>query len=174
MLDHYPESAFRTPAHRFVTFGTDFCFRCGTRSAVRAFTAAGVATYLYSFSFQSSSYKDPSSLLCELEDEVACGVYHGADVSYVFSQEGNDTDKEMSSAFGLYWTNFAKYGTPNGPGVPSLWQAYSVDHDNHLELTLPVVNGSNLFKPNCDFWDTLPRHGAYPSSLSAASEKVLV
>jgi hypothetical protein len=32
MIAAYPPEDFATPAHRFVTAGTDFCFRCGAPS----------------------------------------------------------------------------------------------------------------------------------------------
>jgi len=31
---------------------------------------------------------------------------------------------EISEAMGTYWTNFAKYGNPNGAGVPK-WPTFS-------------------------------------------------
>jgi para-nitrobenzyl esterase len=34
------------------------------------------------------------------------------------------SDLEISEAMGTYWTNFAKYGNPNGQGV-SAWPSFS-------------------------------------------------
>jgi len=34
------------------------------------------------------------------------------------------SDATVAEAMGTYWTNFAKYGDPNGQGVP-LWPAFS-------------------------------------------------
>jgi len=176
MLVQYPESDFKTPADRFVTFGTDFVFRCGTRSAVRAFASAGVKAYMYQFNYHSSLYRDPSSSQCERDDEIGCGVYHGSDVTYVFGTANflhpAPPARNMSSVMGRYWTNFAKHGSPNGDDVPKQWQNYNIQDDNHLDLTLPVTNGSHLFKSNCDFWDSLPRAGQYPPR--APSAEILV
>lgn len=58
------------------------------------------------------------------------GSPHGQDVAYVFMNldkskpETTKSDLEISEAMGTYWTNFAKYGNPNGAGVPE-WPAFS-------------------------------------------------
>jgi para-nitrobenzyl esterase len=55
---------------------------------------------------------------------------HGQDVAYVFQHldasnpQTTKTDLEISEAMSTYWTNFAKYGDPNGKGVP-VWPAFS-------------------------------------------------
>jgi len=58
------------------------------------------------------------------------GSPHGQDVMYVFQclDPNNSTvsDLEISKAMGTYWTNFAKYGDPNGEDVPE-WPAFSVE-----------------------------------------------
>ncbi len=58
------------------------------------------------------------------------GTPHGVDVPYVFmnldpnSERVSESDLAISETMGTYWTNFAKYGHPNGEGVPE-WPAYS-------------------------------------------------
>jgi len=58
------------------------------------------------------------------------GSPHGQDVAYVFKHldvskpETTKTDLEISEAMATYWTNFAKFGDPNGKGVPT-WPAFS-------------------------------------------------
>jgi para-nitrobenzyl esterase len=58
------------------------------------------------------------------------GSPHAQDVSYVFQHldtknpETTKSDLEISEAVSTYWTNFAKYGNPNGNGVPE-WPAFS-------------------------------------------------
>jgi len=52
------------------------------------------------------------------------GMPHGVDVPYVFQTlDRNDPkltagDRAISETVSTYWTNFAKHGDPNGPGVP--------------------------------------------------------
>lgn len=55
---------------------------------------------------------------------------HGQEVAYVFmnmdesNPELTQSDFDISDAMGTYWTNFAKYGHPNGKDVPE-WPAFS-------------------------------------------------
>jgi len=65
------------------------------------------------------------------------GSPHGMEVEYVFehvtggpSGKPSATDLAISDAMATYWTNFAKYGNPNGKGMPK-WPAFS---DAHPEL----------------------------------------
>lgn len=55
------------------------------------------------------------------------GAAHAAELSYLFAQrEARPTEeqKALQAAMAAYWTNFARSGNPNGPGVPA-WAAFS-------------------------------------------------
>lgn len=85
------------------------------------------------------------------------GAPHGADVPYVFQQldpsnlQITETDLALSETIATYWTNFAKYGDPNGEDVPP-WPAFSDAH------------------PDVMYFDQTPHIGSVPS---AESLKVL-
>jgi para-nitrobenzyl esterase len=82
------------------------------------------------------------------------GSPHGQEVAYVFEHLNTSnpqltkTDFDISDAMGTYWTNFAKYGHPNGNGVPQ-WPAFSdanpvVMHFNQTAHTGPVPSSESL------------------------------
>ncbi len=58
------------------------------------------------------------------------GSPHAQEVAYVFQQldkgkpETTPSDLTISEAMGNYWTNFTKYGDPNGQGVPQ-WPTFN-------------------------------------------------
>jgi para-nitrobenzyl esterase len=78
--------------------------------------------YLYYFD-QHPDYPEGSP-------RAGYGSPHGQEVAYVFNHldasnpQTTKTDLSISEAMATYWANFAKYGNPNGNGVPE-WPAIS-------------------------------------------------
>lgn len=66
------------------------------------------------------------------------GSHHGMDVNYVFQHvTQGESDIALSKAMGLYWTNFAKTGNPDGEGVPH-WPEFTTENQKVMYLTGPV------------------------------------
>ena len=86
---------------------------------------------------------------------AALGAVHGAEVPYVFGSLGaqySSVDHEISAALQGYWTNFAKSGNPNGPGLPQ-WPEFDASARGYLEFTGsgPVAR-EGLRRPFCDLY----------------------
>jgi len=67
------------------------------------------------------------------------GAAHATDIEYVFSTletkklAWRDSDHKVSDLITSYWTNFAKIGNPNGPGLAQ-WPAYDAKSRQVLRL----------------------------------------
>jgi para-nitrobenzyl esterase len=83
------------------------------------------------------------------------GAPHGSEISYVFRHldqnpgiQFTDGDRKLSEMMATYWTNFAKHGNPNGPGLPE-WPVFRDGEPTVLYLdssphTGPVPNLDKL------------------------------
>ena len=75
--------------------------------------------------------------------DSGAGVFHSNDIEYVFGVVDSrldmtvrPEDRALSEQMGAYWTNFAKTGDPNGPGLPQ-WPVYGPEQwmVMHLDAT---------------------------------------
>ena len=133
---------------------------------MRALTKQGIDTYLYNFDFHDLTYADPSSKGCQLDSEVGCGVFHASELPFVFGDTAIrlKSGTQLSDAMMKYWSNMAKFGTPNSDDVEVQWPKYDQDEDRNIHLADPITVDAGYGKLNCDFWDSLPRQHDYPSS----------
>lgn len=99
-------------------------------------------------------YFDQHPVYPEGSPKAGFGSYHGQEVSYVFrhlnagNPDINETDLALSDAMATYWTNFAKYGDPNGKDVAK-WPSFTISNPDVMYLgptphTGPVPSAESL------------------------------
>jgi para-nitrobenzyl esterase len=114
----------------------DTMYRCPVVAQLLWHAATGNTGYEYQFDLPARGRE-------------SLGSVHGAEVPYLFGKVEDDTTSE---AIQQYWTNFAKSGNPNGPGLPQ-WPKFEDTARSYIEFTAngPVVR-EGLRRPFCDLY----------------------
>ncbi|MGA2651269.1 MAG: carboxylesterase family protein [Terracidiphilus sp.] len=83
-------------------------------------------------------------------------AFHSDDIEYVFGtldtrpgETVRPEDRKLSDEMMSYWTNFAKNGDPNGPGLPT-WPKYGAD-DALIHLNDPITAGPDTLRARYEF-----------------------
>jgi para-nitrobenzyl esterase len=83
---------------------------------------------------------------------------HAADVSYTlglvynprYARVYGPADRKLADVMEAYWSNFAKAGDPNGPGLPE-WRTFDADHRAYMAFrTNGAVPAEGLRRAQCD------------------------
>ena len=141
-----PDPVYGTPAEQW---GTDSSFRCSTVAQAVWHAAAGNPAFEYEF-----IHVPP--------ERAPFGATHASELSHVFGtyQQGvigvgpparaTEADARLSDVMQRYWTNFAKTGDPNGPGLPK-WPKFDTKSRGYVEFaTSGATAKQGLRRPQCD------------------------
>jgi para-nitrobenzyl esterase len=93
---------------------------------------------------------------------ASMGAFHSDDIEYVFgaldSRPGmaiRPEDRALSELMQQYWTNFAKTGDPNAPGLPK-WPVYNaVDNYQVMHLDATPAAQPDTLRPRYLFLDSI-------------------
>jgi para-nitrobenzyl esterase len=153
VLKHYSCFDYPFPRWAAVDVGTDFMFTCPARRILRAALEGGTpAAYRYHYPHNYSN--SPITLLRS---------FHASELPFVFrtfdaiGYEPTAGDVALSKAMGLYWTNLAASGDPNGGGAFP-WPTYTSASDTALVLDDDLSTKSGIASNRCDFWDNIAVH----------------
>jgi para-nitrobenzyl esterase len=166
ILAAYPDNSEQQALRSARDLARDVDFAWGTWSWARLQSRTGKRkVFIYHFNHRPN-YPD----LPRFKD---WGPAHGSEVSFVF---GNFTkgmpatpeDKIVSAQLISFWTNFAKYGNPNGKGLPE-WPAFNNAHQQAMELDTP---SKAIPMPNLDKLKVLDGYFAWRRKEEAQRSRV--
>jgi para-nitrobenzyl esterase len=90
------------------------------------------------------------------------GAYHSAEIEFVFEALASKDlpwrpeDEKLSDLMSSYWTNFARTGDPNGPGLPH-WPAYTSESQYEvMHLSNSPSAAPDEHRARYEFLDALP------------------
>jgi len=82
------------------------------------------------------------------------GAFHSDDIEYVFGTLDSrpeavwrPEDRRLSEQIGAYWTNFARTGDPNGPGLPH-WPTYDAAGNEGTQWQVMHLDATSEAKPD--------------------------
>jgi para-nitrobenzyl esterase len=125
LIKAYPVGAAHVPKTAR-DLARDAAFGWHTWSWARLQAKTGKSKVFYYYFDQHPDYPESSP-------RYGFGSPHGQDVAYVFQHldaakpDITKTDMDISEAMSTYWTNFAKYGQPNGNSLPA-WPVFSASN----------------------------------------------
>jgi para-nitrobenzyl esterase len=152
----YPLASFPSADLAFAAAGTDVVFACPALSAdlsMAAFTP--LSTYEFNDENAPEDFLPPVTF--------PYGAAHASELQYLFTLAVtvprpplNAAQQQLSSTMQQYWTNFAKFGTPNGSGTP-VWAPFNPVAGNFQSLIPPTPTQETNFAiaHHCAFWAAL-------------------
>lgn len=151
VLAQYPAADYPSPWAAYVALTSDAKFICSARRAARAALEGQrepVRLYHLSRGIDGSPALAPF------------GAWHGLDVLYLFDHldlagyTPTPSESAVSAAMIDRWSSFAASGDPDANGASPAWPLYDLD-DAYLGFDDPVIAGTGIRAPQCDFWDSL-------------------
>jgi len=152
----YPLGSFPSADIAFAAAGTDVVFACPALGA-----DLSMSQFVPLSAYEFSDKNAPQDFLPPVSFPYAAA--HGSELQYLFALPVtvprpplSAQQLQLSSAMQHYWTNFAKFGNPNGPGEPA-WQEFNPTAGNFQSLIppTPVQETDFAASHHCAFWAAL-------------------
>ncbi|WKY04925.1 hypothetical protein Q1695_005717 [Nippostrongylus brasiliensis] len=146
---------------RFIEFMGDYAINAGTYQYARKMTQYGNEVYFYCF-----DYANPDGFGWLRFTMPFKGATHCSDVRYVLGKgifskfNPNQEDLDMIEIMTTYFSNFAKYGNPNGdPSLTDhktpLWEPFDITQPfRHLSIQHPKPTmADEYFRKRMELWE---------------------
>ena len=169
LLSNYPPDFSKTDQRDIMaTVATRWVFGCSSRNFFEIVInmtngKAADQSYLYAFDF-------PLDFPGWGDNLAFCNTHvcHGSDIVYTFDSSDRNftsTGRQISQSHMFYWSNFAKYSSPNAPQSAASssssnsfinWPSYSMKTKPFLRFVRPSNTvESGYLRSECNFFDSI-------------------
>jgi para-nitrobenzyl esterase len=166
LLNKYPLASYPSPSLAEIAMAQ------GYKSCTARFMEHNWSKYVPVFAYEFQERTAPSYFA---PVSYPMRAFHTAELQYLFplfhGGQGtphplNAEQERLSDILVDYWTTFARYGAPNGPGQDALpeWPRYSAEKDSVQAIDLPgqkQVGGYGKAN-DCEFWDPIVASQIWP------------
>jgi len=172
LLALYPLDQYRNqPKKAFGKILTDAAMTCPTYFGLAADAAHQPGAYYYRFDYNQTRFGKHLGALHSLEIPFVFNQLDWGGFKQLYKRKNLPAAQNLSKTMMGYWTNFAKTGNPNGPGLPE-WPELKLDHPEVQVLDTSVRTEPAGVVERCSFWDEYLRsHPQLTDTLLKPKEK---
>jgi para-nitrobenzyl esterase len=149
----YPLRSYPGPAEALGAVGTDAIFACPALTLDRE-----LSRFTPTFAYEFNDEHAPERFLAPISG-FSYGAAHASELQYLFHLNesgfpGTLTSQQhrLSASMRRYWTNFARSGSPSGPGEPAWPRFGGGQRMVSLVPPTPQVETGFAAEHKCAFW----------------------
>ena len=150
---HYPLRSYPSPAEALGAVGTDAIFACPALAMDR-----DLSRFTPTFAYEFNDENAPERFLAPISG-FSYGAAHASELQYLFHLNESEfpgaltpQQQRLSAAMQRYWTNFARSGSPSGPGEPAWPRFGGGQRMISLIPPAPQVESGFAAEHQCAFW----------------------
>jgi para-nitrobenzyl esterase len=150
---HYPLRSYASPAEALGAVGTDAIFACPALTMDR-----DLSRFTPTFAYEFNDEHAPERFLAPIGG-FSYGAAHASELQYLFHLNESEfpgvltaQQQRLSASMQRYWTNFARSGSPSGPGEPAWPRFGGGQRMASLVPPAPQIETGFAAEHQCAFW----------------------